>query len=90
MPSHLKEDSSVCQTSNFWWKHIYCLQEIKQGDKSRIRSLFARATSLEIPAKKIKFLFKRQMEFEKEHGTPQTVEDVKAAARRYVEENLGA
>ena len=64
------------------------LQEVKQGEQARIRSLFERAVTLQLPAKKIKFLFKRYLEYEKQDGTPATVEKVKQAAREYVEQHL--
>ena len=55
---------------------------------ARIRSLFERAVTLQLPAKKMKFLFKRYLEYEKQNGTPATVEKVKQAAREYVEQHL--
>jgi len=66
------------------------LQEMKQGESTRIRGLFERATSLQLPAKKIKFLFKRSLEYEQAHGTPATVAAVKQAARDYVEQHLAS
>lgn len=44
------------------------LQEIKIGDSQRIRALFERATHLSLPPKKMKFLFKRYLQYEKEEG----------------------
>ena len=63
-------------------------QEIRTGDKQRIRSLFERATHMQLPPKKMKFLFKRFLDFEKSHGDTAGVEHVKQAAREYVEANL--
>lgn len=60
-------------------------QEIKQGQQARIRALFERATSVIMPMKKIKFLFKRYLEYEQQHGTPATVDAVKQAARDYLQ-----
>ena len=37
-------------------------QEVKLGDRERIRQLFERACHLEMPPKKMKFLFKRYMQ----------------------------
>ena len=68
--------------------HFFELQEIKQGDSDRIRRLFERATSLQIPPKKIKFLFKRYLDYETKHGTASTVSGVKQAAKAYVEQHL--
>jgi len=49
---------------------VYLDQEIAQGheNESRTRSLFERCTHLTLPAKKMKFLFKRWMEWEKKVG----------------------
>jgi rRNA biogenesis protein RRP5 len=47
---------------------IETLQEVKQGDAGRIRGLFERATSLQLPPKKMKFLFKRWLEYEGGRG----------------------
>ena len=64
------------------------LQEIRGGDQERIRGLFERATHLALPPKKMKFLFRRYLEYEKAHGDAARVEHVKQAARDYVEANL--
>lgn len=64
------------------------VQEIRAGDKQRARSLFERATHLSLPPKKMKFLFKRYLDFEKAHGDAAGVEHVKQAAKEYVEANL--
>lgn len=64
------------------------LQEIRLGDQERIRGLFERATHLALPPKKMKFLFRRYLEYEKAHGNAAHVEHVKQAARDYVEANL--
>lgn len=66
----------------------WMLQEIRKGDKPRVRSLFERATHMQLPPKKMKFLFKRFLEFERSHGDAAGVEHVKQAAREYVEANL--
>lgn len=65
------------------------VQEIRVGDRQRIRSLFERATHMQLPPKKMKFLFKRFLDYEKAHGDAAGVEHVKEAAREYVEANLG-
>ena len=64
------------------------LQEVRLGDRQRIRSLFERATHMQLPPKKMKFLFKRFLDYEKSHGDVGGVEHVKQAAREYVEANL--
>jgi rRNA biogenesis protein RRP5 len=64
---------------------IYLDQEIKLRDFDRTRQLFERSIHQSLSSKKIKFFFKRYLQFEKEHGTPEGVEHVKQAARAYVE-----
>jgi rRNA biogenesis protein RRP5 len=43
-----------------------------------------------LPAKKMKFLFRRYLDYEKAHGDTAGVERVRGAARAYVESNLAA
>lgn len=63
---------------------IYLDQEQRIGDLTTIRSLYERVISLNVSSKKMKFLFKRFLEFEKENGNEQRVEHVKEKAREYV------
>ncbi|KAK9832620.1 hypothetical protein WJX81_004603 [Elliptochloris bilobata] len=69
---------------------VYLDQEFGQGDQERTRALFERATHLALPPKKMKFLFRRYLDYEKAHGDAAVVERVRAAARAYVESNLAA
>ena len=62
---------------------VYLDQEIRAGDKQRCRTLFERVTHLHLPAKKMKFLFKRFLDFEKQHGTSSTVDHVKKRAMEF-------
>lgn len=55
------------------------LEEIQNG-----RRLYERATNLNLSSKKMKFLFKRYLDFEKKNGDESTVEHVVQAARNYV------
>ena len=65
---------------------VYLDQEISRGgDQGRVRSLFERATHLALPPKKMKFLFKRYLEYEKAHGDVTGVEHVKTKAMEFVE-----
>ncbi|CAL5400619.1 unnamed protein product [Camellia sinensis] len=59
--------------------------EIRLGDMDVIRALFERATTLSLPAKKMKFLFKKYLEFEKSLGDEECIESVKQKAMEYVE-----
>lgn len=40
---------------------------------------------LSVSVKKIKFFFKRYLEYEKKHGTPQSIQTVKEKAMEFVE-----
>ncbi|KAJ2781535.1 rRNA biogenesis protein rrp5 [Coemansia javaensis] len=48
------------------------------------RALFERVTSMNHAPRKMKFLFKKWLKFEKDHGSEATVERVKERAREYV------
>lgn len=49
------------------------------------RGLFERVTHLNVSAVKMKFLFRRYLEFERDHGSPDLVEEVRMKAREFVE-----
>ncbi|MEO0336705.1 MAG: hypothetical protein AAF202_09930 [Pseudomonadota bacterium] len=69
---------------------VYIDQETRLGELERCRSLFERASrSDEIPAKKMKFIFKKYLSFEQEHGDEATVEAVKQKAIAYIREKMG-
>ena len=63
---------------------LYLDQEIKLGDAASTRNVFERTIHLALPAKKMKFFFKRYLEFEEAHGTAATVAHVKQCALDYV------
>ncbi|KAE8649759.1 rRNA biogenesis protein RRP5 [Cucumis sativus] len=67
---------------------IYLDQEIRLGDKDMIRALFERAISLSLAPKKMKFLFKKYLEYEKSVGDEERIESVKQKALEYVENTL--
>ena len=52
---------------------------------SNHREVLERAIHLKLSAKKMKLMFKRYLEFEKQQGSPASVEVVKDKARTYVE-----
>lgn len=64
---------------------IYLDQEIRLGDQEMIRGLFERATCLSLPAKKMKFLFKKYHAYEESQGDPERVEKVKKKALQFLE-----
>lgn len=66
----------------------HVLQELRVGNHAVIRALFERVTSLNLSSKKMKFFFKKYLEFEKTEGDEDTVEHVKQAARAYIESKM--
>ena len=50
------------------------------------RRLFDKAVACKLPSKKMKFIFKKYLEFEKRHGDETTVEGVKKLAEEYVQD----
>jgi rRNA biogenesis protein RRP5 len=50
-----------------------------------VRALLERATSLQLPPKKMKVLFRRWLEFEKAHGSEGHAAHVKQRALEYVQ-----
>lgn len=78
-------------------EHLWCvhtivrqLQEVKAGDVGRTRALFERATSLQLPARKMKGLFKRWLDWERREGGPAEVEAVKQRAMEFVQRSAAA
>ena len=64
------------------------VQEIKIADKQRIEALFERAVHLQLPPKKMKFLFKRYLQYEQEHGDAAAVAHVKKQALEFVQQHV--
>ncbi|CAM0905650.1 unnamed protein product [Alopecurus aequalis] len=64
---------------------VYLDQEIRLGDMEIIRALFDRVTCLSLPPKKMKFLFKKYLRYEKSQGDEERIEHVKQKALEYVE-----
>ena len=64
--------------------NVYCDQEVKYGEANRTRALFERCTSLQWPAKKMKAMFKKYLDYAKKHGDEELVEHVKEQAMAYV------
>lgn len=69
---------------------IYLDNEIKRGEQTVIRQLFERTTGLDLSTKKMKFFFKRYLEYEKKSGTTETVQRVKELARSWVAQKAEA
>ncbi|XP_072319242.1 protein RRP5 homolog [Eucyclogobius newberryi] len=58
---------------------------VKHGSQKEVRVLFDRVIHLSVSVKKIKFFFKRYLEYEKKHGTAQSIQKVKEKAMEFVE-----
>lgn len=56
--------------------------------RDRTRMLFERAVHLSLPPKKMKFIFQRFLDFEKQHGNAASIAAVKSRALEYAEQNL--
>jgi tetratricopeptide (TPR) repeat protein len=67
---------------------IYVDQLVKQEKYETAREVLERAVSLKLGVRAMKSLFQKFIHFEEQHGTAETVEEVKKRARDYVE-NLG-
>ncbi|XP_066517483.1 protein RRP5 homolog isoform X2 [Hoplias malabaricus] len=57
---------------------------VKHGSQKDVRDLFDRVIHLSVSVKKIKFFFKRYLDYEKKHGTPESIQAVKRKAVEYV------
>lgn len=65
--------------------NVYLDKEIKFGGRSDlVRGLFERLLSMDFSAKKMKFLFKKFLAFEEDHGDANSVEHVKQLAKDFV------
>ncbi|KAI8379895.1 hypothetical protein EDC96DRAFT_473229 [Choanephora cucurbitarum] len=65
--------------------NIYLDMESKNGDVDMTRRLFERVSSMKFSSKKMKFLFKKWIQFEKAHGSEDEIERVREKALAYVE-----
>jgi len=64
---------------------VYSDQLVKTGDLDAARALFKRMATLDLQAKRMKFLFKKWLDFETGHGTESGVGEVRQAAQKYLE-----
>ena len=67
---------------------IYIDQEIKLKEHPRIKNLFERCVHLQIPVKKMKFIFKKYMDYEMQYGDDESIERVKQKAMAYVQSKM--
>ncbi|XP_064572523.1 protein RRP5 homolog isoform X1 [Zonotrichia leucophrys gambelii] len=75
--------SSYPKRTDIW--SIYMDIMIKHGSQKEIRDIFERVIHLSLAPKKMKFFFKRYLDYEKKFGTEERVLAVKRAALEYVE-----
>ncbi|GMF45158.1 unnamed protein product [Phytophthora fragariaefolia] len=64
--------------------NVYLDKEIKFGAVALVRALFERLLAMDFSAKKMKFLFKKYMQFEQDQGDNKHVEHVKQLAKDFV------
>ncbi|GMF10301.1 unnamed protein product [Phytophthora lilii] len=64
--------------------NVYLDKEIKFGDVALVRALFERLLAMDFSAKKMKFLFKKYLQFEQDQGDDEHVEHVKQLAKDFV------
>ncbi|XP_045147375.1 protein RRP5 homolog isoform X1 [Echinops telfairi] len=64
---------------------VYIDMTIKHGSQKEVRDIFERVIHLSMAPKRMKFFFKRYLDYEKQHGTEKDVQAVKAKALEYVE-----
>ncbi|KFW89317.1 Protein RRP5, partial [Phalacrocorax carbo] len=75
--------NSYPKRTDIW--SIYMDIMIKHGSQKEVRDIFERVIHLSLAPKKMKFFFKRYLDYEKKFGTPESVLAVKRAALEYVE-----
>uniref|UniRef100_A0A7M4F1A3 Protein RRP5 homolog n=1 Tax=Crocodylus porosus TaxID=8502 RepID=A0A7M4F1A3_CROPO len=75
--------SSYPKRTDIW--SIYIDMLIKHGSQKEVRDVFERVIHLSLAPKRMKFFFKRYLDYEKKYGTADTIQAVKAAALGYVE-----
>ncbi|KFQ88650.1 Protein RRP5, partial [Phoenicopterus ruber ruber] len=75
--------NSYPKRTDIW--SIYMDIMIKHGSQKEVRDIFERVIHLSLAPKKMKFFFKRYLDYEKKFGTAESVLAVKRAALEYVE-----
>ncbi|XP_043843278.1 protein RRP5 homolog [Dromiciops gliroides] len=75
--------SSYPKRTDVW--SVYIDMVIKHGNQKEVRDIFERVVHLSLAPKRMKFFFKRYLDYEKQHGTAETVQAVKEKALSYVE-----
>ncbi|OXU24575.1 hypothetical protein TSAR_003263 [Trichomalopsis sarcophagae] len=76
--------TSYPKRTDVWSSYVDSL--IKSGDIEIARKVLDRAITQGLPPKKMKVLFKKYIDFESKHGTPENVSRIQELAVKYVEE----
>jgi len=64
---------------------VYADQLVKAGEVEATRAVYRRVATLGLQAKKMKFLFKKWLDFETGHGVESGVSEVKQAAQQFLD-----
>ncbi|XP_075697203.1 protein RRP5 homolog isoform X1 [Rhinoderma darwinii] len=75
--------SSYPKRTDLW--SVYIDMMVKHGSQKEVRDIFERVIHLSLAPKRIKFFFKRYLEYERKDGSEKTVQAVKEKALKYVE-----
>ncbi|KAK3095914.1 hypothetical protein FSP39_020750 [Pinctada imbricata] len=75
--------SNYPKRTDLW--SVYIDMVTKLGEIENTRQIFERVINLKLSAKKMKFFFKKYLDFEKAHGDSESIEEVKNKALTYVE-----
>lgn len=68
---------------------VYVDQLVKTGDNEAARALYRRISTLGLQAKRMKFLFKKWLDFEAVHGCSEGEAEVKQMALKYLQDRVG-
>ncbi|CAF4814945.1 unnamed protein product, partial [Rotaria socialis] len=79
--------ASYPKRTDLWSIYIDMLIKYDADPLIVARSIFDRVLSLNIPPKKMKFLIKKYLQFEKQHGTTADVNRAKERITQYVNTN---
>ncbi|XP_026861413.2 protein RRP5 homolog [Electrophorus electricus] len=75
--------SSYPKRTDLW--SIFIDLTMKHSSQKDVRDLFDRVIHLSVSVKKVKFFFKRYLDYEKKHGTSESIQAVKQKALEYVD-----
>ena len=75
--------SNFPKRTDIW--SVYLDMEVKYGSVQTIRNLFERCISMNLKSKKMKFFFKRYLQYEISENNDERIEYVKNKANEYVE-----